>query len=88
MEKVVTIVPLKNQPSDYQYWLTRSVADRLDAIELLRRQYLEMAQNVEPRLQRVCHVITWPGPAEAVVDREEKPREKTHRWIESFSRKK
>lgn len=57
MEKVVRIVPLKNQPSDYHYWLTRSVSDRLDAIELLRRQYLEMAHDVEPRLQRVCRVV-------------------------------
>ena len=57
MKKVLKIVPLKNQPSDYEYWLTRSVSDRLDAIEILRKQYVDFAQNVEPRLQRVCRIV-------------------------------
>jgi hypothetical protein len=57
MKKVIRVVSLKNQPSDYEYWLSRPVAERLDAIEALRRQYLEFTKNVEPRLQRVCRVI-------------------------------
>jgi hypothetical protein len=57
MKKVIRVVSLKNQPSDYEYWLSRPVAERLDAIEALRRQYLEFTKNVEPRLQRVCRVV-------------------------------
>lgn len=57
VEKTLRIVPMKEQPSDFQYWSTRPVAERLDAIEALRRQYLELTSHVEPRLQRVCRVI-------------------------------
>lgn len=57
MEKTLLIVPMKEQQSDYQYWITRPVAERLEAVEALRRQYLELTKHVEPRLQRVCRVI-------------------------------
>ncbi len=32
-------------------------AERLDAIELLREQYLEFHKDVEPGLQRVCRIV-------------------------------
>jgi hypothetical protein len=57
MEKIIKIVPLKEQPLDYIYWLSRPITERLDAIEVLRQQYLEFHKDVEPRLQRVCRVI-------------------------------
>mgnify|MGYP006287601939 CR=1 FL=1 len=57
MDKVLRIAPLKEQPSDYIYWLSRPITERLDAIEILRQQYLEFHKDVEPRLQRVCRVV-------------------------------
>jgi hypothetical protein len=57
MEKVLRIVSLKNQPSDNEYWISRPITERLDAIEILRKQYLGFKKDVEPRLQRVCRVI-------------------------------
>lgn len=57
MKKVFRIVPLKNQPSDYHYWISRSIKERLDAIEILRQQYLGFSQNAQSRLQRVCRII-------------------------------
>ena len=57
MEKVLKIVSLKEQPSDYIYWLSRPITERLDAIEILRQQYLEFHKDVEPRLQRVYRII-------------------------------
>ena len=36
MEKVITIKQLKDNSSDYSYWMTLSPSDRLDAIEFLR----------------------------------------------------
>lgn len=57
MEKVVNIITLKQKQSDYQFWLTKSFNDRLDAIELLRAQYIKFRKDVQPRLQRVCRVI-------------------------------
>ena len=57
MKKVQNIVSLKDQPSDYQYWLTRPISERLNAIEILRQQYLEFHPHVEQRLQKVCRII-------------------------------
>lgn len=58
MEKVVRIVPLHNQPSDYNYWISRPIKERLEAIESLRGQYIELKKDaIEPRLQRVCRII-------------------------------
>jgi hypothetical protein len=57
MEKVVKIVHLKDKQSDYSYWQTKSFAKRLEAIEILRSQYIKFIKDVQPRLQRVCRVI-------------------------------
>ncbi|MDM8557598.1 hypothetical protein [Candidatus Parabeggiatoa sp. HSG14] len=58
MEKVVRIVSLHNQPSDYEYWKTRPVRERFEAIEILRNQYIEFKKDdIQPRLQRVCRII-------------------------------
>ena len=56
MEKILKIVPLHEQPNDYEYWLSRPVSERINAIEILRNQYIKF-RDVEPRLQRVCRVI-------------------------------
>ena len=57
MEKVLKIVSLHEQPNDYEYWISRPVSERIDAIEILRNQYIKFRKDVEPRLQRVCRVI-------------------------------
>lgn len=57
MEKVLKITSLKDKQKDYSYWLTKSEAERLEALEFLRRQYINFLSNVEPRLQRVCTII-------------------------------
>jgi hypothetical protein len=57
MEKVVHIKQLKDKQSDYNYWQGKSDLDRLIALEMLRSQYINFLNDVEPRLQRVCKVI-------------------------------
>ena len=57
VEKVVTIIGLKQKQSDFQYWQTKDSKTRLEAIELLRNQYIKFKKDVQPRLQRVCRVI-------------------------------
>lgn len=57
MEKVLKIISLHEQHNDYEYWISRPVSERLDAIEILRNQYIEFRKDIEPRLQRVCRVI-------------------------------
>ena len=42
-----------NAKSDLEYWLSRPVAERFEAVEFLRSQMYETA----PRLQRVFKVI-------------------------------
>lgn len=60
MEKVLRIVSLHQQPSDYAYWNSRPVSERIDAIEILRSQYIQFKKDVKPGLQRVCRVIKQP----------------------------
>ena len=57
MEKVLKIVSLHEQSNDYEYWISRPVSERIDAIEILRNQYIQFRKDVEPRLQRVYRVI-------------------------------
>lgn len=57
LEKILRIVPLHQQPSDYAYWNSRPVSERIDAIEILRSQYIQFKKDVKPGLQRVCRVI-------------------------------
>ena len=57
MQKVLKIISLKDKQSDLAFWLTKSPQERLDAIELLRQQYINFNKNVQSRLQRVCSII-------------------------------
>ena len=57
MDKVLKITSLKSIQSDYAYWMSKSPAERIDAIEILRQQYMNFKKDVKPRLQRVCTVV-------------------------------
>lgn len=57
MEKVIKITNLKEKGNDFAYWMSKTEQERLEAIELLREQYIKYNQNVQQRLQRVCRVI-------------------------------
>lgn len=57
MEKVVKIINLKEKQSDFSYWQTKSPQERLEAIEMLRSQFMKFKKDVQPRLQRVCRII-------------------------------
>ena len=55
MHKKLKISSLSNQGTDLDYWLTKTVSERLNAIELLRQQYIDYT-NADTRLQRVCRI--------------------------------
>ncbi len=57
MEKVLKIVSLKDKSTDFEYWSSKTPVERLDAIELLRSQYIKFKKDVQPGLQRVCTII-------------------------------
>ena len=47
----------QSEPSpDLAYWLSRPVAERIEALEALRLQYLAMKPDADFRLQRVCRI--------------------------------
>jgi hypothetical protein len=55
MQRKLKISTLHDQGTDLDYWLTKSVSERLNAIEFLRNQYIEYT-NADKRLQRVCRI--------------------------------
>lgn len=57
MEKVVNITHLKDKTTAYSFWLTKTDAERLQTIEMLRQQYINYTKNVQPGLQRICRII-------------------------------
>jgi hypothetical protein len=57
MDKILKIVNLKDRNTDFQYWSSQSETARLQAIEILRQQYINFKKDVQPRLQRVYRII-------------------------------
>ena len=57
MDKSLKIVHLKDRTSDYLFWSTKTDLERLQAIEILRTQYINYKKDVHSRLQRVYRVI-------------------------------
>jgi hypothetical protein len=56
--KVVTKVNLDEQESDFAYWQTKSYAERLAALEEIRREYNNWKYtDAEQRFQRVYRIV-------------------------------
>jgi hypothetical protein len=60
LRKITAILPLHLQEGqvdpDILYWRTKTVQERLTALELLRQDYIQGLPDAESRLQRVCRV--------------------------------
>lgn len=56
MEKVIKIISLKDRQTDFSFWQSRPIIDRFNAIEQLRPQYINLKDNVDTRLQRICRI--------------------------------
>lgn len=57
MEKVVRIINMKDDRGDRAYWMSKSPAERIDAIEILREQYMRFKGDVQHGLQRIYRVV-------------------------------
>ena len=57
MEKSLKIVQLKDKSTDFLYWSSKSEIERLSAMEILRKQYINYKQDAQSRLQRVYRII-------------------------------
>ncbi len=57
MEKVINIIDLKSQESDFKFWQTQSYEKRLEMLEQLRKQYTIWKYGTEQGFQRVYRVV-------------------------------
>ena len=57
MEKEIKIIHKDEQKNDLEYWLSKTPAERLYALEELRNQYLRTLPENERRLKRIIRVI-------------------------------
>lgn len=56
--RVIKKVSLTDKDSDFSYWQTKSFAERLEALEEIRREYNNWKYtDAEQRFQRVCRVV-------------------------------
>lgn len=53
IKKVVKVTRIKDKGNDLAYWLSRSPQERIEAVEILRKQFNGSAK----RLQRTITVI-------------------------------
>ena len=60
MDKVVRIIDMHNDPGDRAFWLSKTPEERIEAIEILREQYVRFKGDVQQGLQRVCRIIEQP----------------------------
>lgn len=59
MEKHLRIKSIKDEDNDLEYWESCSAQERIDALELLRTQFLQLnKRNTDAKsgLQRVCNI--------------------------------
>jgi hypothetical protein len=57
VQKVVKIMSLHDNQTDYTFWLSRSIEKRLEALETLREQYIKWEYGTQQGLQRVYRII-------------------------------
>lgn len=57
IKRVVKIINVRDQGSDFAYWQTQPVHARLAALEEIRREYHRWRYGTEPRLERVVTIV-------------------------------
>ena len=60
MDKVVRIIDMHNDPGGRDFWLSKTPEERIEAIEILREQYVRFKGDVQQGLQRVCRIVEQP----------------------------
>lgn len=57
MKKVIKILKLKQQESDFEYWQKQPPLKRLEALEEIRTSYHQYKYNVQPRLSLSYSIV-------------------------------
>jgi len=52
MEKVLSIVNLKDRKTDFASWSTKTDLERLEALEVLKQQYITHHKNAQQGFQK------------------------------------
>lgn len=60
VERVVTRKRVGDPDEPWRYWLTRTISDRIGAVEEIRREHHGWAHGTEPRLPRVLTILRRP----------------------------
>lgn len=60
IERVVTKRRLDDPDEPWRYWVSRPVAERIEAVEQLRREHHGWFHGTEPRLPRVLAIVRQP----------------------------
>jgi hypothetical protein len=56
-KQVIKKSKIQEQETDFNFWQTQSYQARLEALEQIRTDYILWKYHVEPRFQRVYHVV-------------------------------
>lgn len=54
---VVRRFKLGQEPRDLEYWRSLPMAERVAAVEIIRREFHGWSDETLPRLQRVCRIV-------------------------------
>ena len=58
IDKTIFAIKKQNEaPTDLNFWLSKSVDMRLQALESLRQQFFSYSYDTPPRLQRVYRIV-------------------------------
>ncbi len=57
MDKIVKKYQLREQPRDCLFWKDKTYAERLEALEQIRKEYNSWRYNAEQGFQRVYRVL-------------------------------
>jgi hypothetical protein len=57
LKKVLNIINKNEVQNDYSFWKQKSAQDRINAIEILRSQYIQMQKDTQQGIQRVFTIV-------------------------------
>ena len=69
VKKVLKIVQLKDRTSDYEYWITKTPKERLEALEMLRQQYIDYEKDITNGVIKHLYYISAGDGLIAIAER-------------------
>ena len=57
MARVVVKSTVHDQPDDSEFWNSKSMTERVAAVEILRQRWIGVNDGTRQGLQRVCRII-------------------------------